>query len=360
MEKKKVYVTLQNGKVFQGYRFGASGNVSGELIFSTSMVGYIEALTNPCNYGKILVQTFPLIGNYGMIAKDVESDKAWTTAYVVREICQTPSNFRCEGELDAYLKEQGVVGVFGIDTRELTKILREEGIMNARISSKKLKDDELKALATLSIENATQATAPTQQAVYGNENAEYTVALWNFGAKNSEINSLVEQGYRVISMPATATAEEILALDVDGVVISDGAGNPKDNGTAVEEIKKVLGKKPVFGVGLGHLLLALAFGCDTKKQKYGHCGANQPVKCLQAGKVYVSAQNHTYEVVKDSVKCGEVLFVNVNDGSCEGIDYPDYKAFSVQFAPVACSIGNPENPLYKKFFTLMKKEKDNA
>lgn len=360
MEKKKVYVTLQNGKVFQGYRFGAEGNISGELIFSTSMVGYVETLTDPCNYGKILVQTFPLIGNYGVMSKDVESDKTWLSAYIVREICETPSNFRCEGDLDSYLKGQGVVGVYGIDTRELTKVLREEGTMNARISARKLKEDELKALASFKIENATKVTAPTVKETYGDENANYSVALWNFGAKNSEIKNLVKQGYHVISMPATATAEEILALNTDGIVISDGAGDPKENTVAIEEIKKVIGKKPIFGVGLGHLLLALALGCDTKKQKYGHCGANQPVKCLQVGKVYVSSQNHNYTVVKDSVKNGEILFINVNDGSCEGIDYKEYAAFGVQFAPEACSIGNPENPLYKKFFMLMKKEKENA
>ncbi len=360
MEKKKVYVTLQNGKVFQGYRFGAEGDVSGELLFSTSMVGYVETLTDPCNYGKIVVQTFPLIGNYGMIRKDLESEKAWLSAYIVREICETPSNFRCEGELDAYLKEQGVIGVFGIDTRELTKILREEGTMNARISSKRLTEKEKQALSAYTIPTAVEMIAPKTRQDYGNANAEYSVALWNFGAKNSEIQHLVEQGYSVISMPATATAEEMLSLDTDGIVISDGAGDPKTYEKAIEEIKKVLGKKPVFGVGLGHLLLALAFGCDTEKQKHGHCGANQPVKCLQAGKVYVSTQNHNYVVVTDSVKNGEVLFVNVNDGSCEGIDYQNSKAFGVQFSPVACSIGNPENPLFKKFYMMMKKEKENA
>ena len=358
--KKKVYVTLQNGKVFQGYRFGANGNVSGELIFSTSMVGYVETLTDPCNYGKILVQTFPLIGNYGFISKDVESDKAWLSAYIVREMCDTPSNFRCEGELDSYLKEQGIIGVYGIDTRELTKILREEGAMNARISARPLKDEEIKELASFAVQNAVEATAPKTCAEYGDKNSGYSVALWNFGAKNSEIKNLVNQGYFVISMPATATAEEILALGTDGIVISDGAGDPKANMEAVAEIKKVIGKKPILGIGLGHLLLALAFDCDTEKQKYGHCGANQPVKCLQAGKVYVSAQNHSYVVKSDSVKNGEILFVNVNDGSCEGIDYKDAKAFGVQFSPVACSIGNPENPLYKKFFAMMKEEKENA
>ena len=355
-----MYLTLENGKVFEGYRFGADGDVVGELVFSTGMVGYVETLTDPCNYGKILVQTFPLIGNYGVISKDVESDKAWLSAYIVREFCETPSNFRCEGELDAYLKAQGVIGVFGIDTRELTKILREEGTMNARISSRRLKEDEVKALASFSVKNAVENTASKEMATYGDENAKYSVALWNFGAKNSEIKNLVEQGYRVISMPYTATAEEILALNTDGIVVSDGAGDPKENMQAVEEIKKVLGKKPVFGIGLGHLLVALAFGCDTEKQKYGHCGANQPVKCLQAGKVYVSAQNHSYVVKSNSVKNGEILFVNVNDGSCEGIDYKDGKAFGVQFSPVACSIGNPQNPLYKKFFAMMEKEKENA
>ena len=360
MKKKKVYLTLQNGKTFQGYRFGADGETVGELVFSTGMVGYMETLTDPSNFGQIIVQTFPLIGNYGAITKDVESEKAWVKAYVVREICDEPSNFRCEGKLDDYLKQQGVVGIYGVDTRELTKILREEGSQNAKISDKKLSLDEIKALSGYKIENAVATVAPKTVSVYGNETSKYTVALWNFGEKNSTVKSLVNQGCKVISMPASATAEEILAQGVDGVVIGNGPADPKENVNAIAEIKKILGKKPVMGMGLGHQLVALALGGDTVKTKYGHRGSNQPVKCVDCGKVYISSQNHGYEVVSSSVKAGTVSFYNVNDNACEGVDYPDYKALTLQFVPDACGVGNQENPVYKKFFALMEKEKENA
>ncbi len=360
MKKKKVYLTLENGKVFEGYRFGANGEAQGELVFSTGMVGYVETLTDPNNYGQIVVQTFPLIGNYGVMPQDAESKKAWVSAYVVREVCETPSNFRCEGTLDNYLKEQGVIGIYGVDTRELTKILREEGEMNAKISSKPLNEENIKAVKVYANKDGVKAVAPTQKAFYEAENATCTVALWDFGAKRSAVENLLAQGWNVIDMPACSSADEILTLGAHGVVISDGPGNPYDNETAIAEIKKVVGNVPVLGLGLGHQLLAIALGGELKKQKYGHRGGNQPVKCVKKGKVYISSQNHGYEVVNESVQAGEILFINVNDGSCEGIDYADYQAFSVQFAPEACSIGNPENPLYKKFFALMKKENENA
>lgn len=358
--KRKVYLTLQNGASFQGYRFGATGNITGELVFSTGMVGYMETLTDPANYGQIVVQTFPLIGNYGAIRKDVEADKAWASAFIVREICDEPSNFRSEGKLEDYLVEQNVVGVYGVDTRELTKIIREKGAMNARISSKPLTEQEIKALASYKVENGVKTVAPTEKSVYGDENAKYTVALWNFGAKNSTVNNLADKGLRVISLPATATAEEVLATNADGIVLAGGAGNPAENTEIIEEIKKVLGKKPLFGMDYGHAFVALALGGKTAKQKYGHRGGNQPVKCEKCGRVYISSQNHGYEVVKGSVNVGETQFFNVNDGSCEGMDYPELKAFTVQFAPEACDLGNVENPLYKKFFALMEKEKENA
>lgn len=352
--KKKIYLTLQNGKTLQGYAFGAEGDVTGELVFSTGMVGYIETLTDPANYGQIVVQTFPLIGNYGMMRSDVESDKAWVSAYVVREICDDPSNFRMEETLEAYLKEQGVVGIHGVDTRELTKILREEGAINARISKKPLTEDEIKAMAEYKTENAVEKVAPTESKTYGEENANRTLALWNFGARNSTVQNLVSLGAKVVSVPYTATAEEILALGVDGIVISDGPGDPKDNAKAVAEIKKVLGKLPTFGIGLGHQLVALALGGDTVKHKYGHRGSNQPVKCVDCGRVYISTQNHGFEVVSDSVKQARVKFVNVNDGSCEGLYSDELKVITTQFVPECCNIGNPENPLYKKFFAMMK------
>ncbi|MBE7086283.1 MAG: carbamoyl phosphate synthase small subunit [Clostridiales bacterium] len=359
MKTKKVYLTLQNSDVFQGYRFGAEGDITGELVFSTNMVGYMETLTDPSNYGKIVVQTFPLIGNYGVIRSDVESEKCWVSAYIVREICDDPSNFRMQGKLDEYLKEQGVIGIYGIDTRQLTKVLREEGVMSARISSKPLDFEAFEEIPDFCIRDAVKTVAPTQKTEYGEATAKYTVALWNFGAKNSMINNLVSQDCKVVSMPATATAEEILALGADGVMLSDGPGDPEENKEIIEEIKKVVGKIPVFGVGLGHQMVALAFGAETMKQKQSHVGG-QPVKCQKCGKVYISSQNHGYTVIPETIKVGKIKFINVNDGTCEGIDYDEYKAFTIQFTPESCSAGNTENPLYKKFFQLMKKENENA
>ncbi len=360
MNKKKVYLTLQNGKTLQGYAFGAEGEVTGELVFSTGMVGYIEALTDPANYGKIFVQTFPLIGNYGMISSDVESDRAWVSAYVVREICDAPSNFRMEGNLEDYLKEQGVVGIYGVDTRELTKILREEGTMAAKITTKPLSEEKIQELVAYEEKNAVQAVCTEQKGYFAAENGTHTVALWNFGSKNSTIKNLTAQGYNVMSVPYNTTAEEILRLGVDGVVLSDGPGNPMDNASAIKEIQQVLGKKPMLGIGLGFQLLALALGAKTVKCKYGHRGSNQPVKCTKSGKVYISTQNHGYEVFADSVKEGEITFINVNDGACEGIACLNKKAMGVQFVPEACDIGNDDNPVYGQFLTMMEKEKENA
>ncbi len=359
MEKKKVYLTLQNGKALQGYAFGAEGDITGELTFSTGMVGYLETLTDPANYGQIVVQTFPLIGNYGVMQSDLESDRAWVSAYVVREICDEPSNFRMEGKLEDYLKAQGVVGICGVDTRELTKILRTEGAMNARISERPLTDEEIKALA--SAEEKTLATVFEKQkkGYFAAENAKYTVALWDLGAKNGTVANLNAQGCNVVLMPASTTADELLSLEVDGVVIAGGPGDPKEYTLAIQELKKLLGRKPVFGLELGHLLVALALGGDTKKHKYGHRGSNQPVKCQKCGRVYITAQNHGYEIAGNPPQ-GEISFVNVNDGSREGVDYEAINACTVQFAPEACGIGVEINPVYEKFFAMMQKEKENA
>lgn len=360
MEMKKIYLTLENGAVFEGYSFGADGERVGELVFSTSMVGYVEALTDPSVYGQILVQTFPLIGNYGVMPADAESGKAWATAYVVREICEKPSNFRLEGGLDEYLKEQGVVGIYGVDTRELTKMLREKGTMNAKISATPLTEKEIAELAAYTVEKAVQSVAPTTQASFGAEDAQYTVAVWNFGAKNSTLQNLTARNCKVVSLPCTATAEDVLSVGADGVVIADGPGDPTENAAVIPEIKKLLGKTPIFGIGLGHELIALAQGAKTMKLHHGHRGANQPVKDLQSGRVYISAQNHGYEVDKESIQRGKVRFLNVNDGTCEGIEYEEDNAFTVQFTPEACDLGNVENPLYAKFFAMMDKEKNNA
>ncbi len=359
MKKKKLYLTLQNGKALQGYAFGGDGEITGELVFSTGMVGYIETLTDPANYGKIVVQTFPLIGNYGVMKADLQSDRAWVSGYVVRECCDEPSNFRCEEKLEEYLCREGVVGIYGVDTRELTKILREEGAMNARISEKPLTEEEIKGLATHKTENAVQAVSTDKKGYFPAQKGVYTVALWNFGAKNSVIENLNAQGYNVVSLPANMTADEVLS-SADGIVLTDGPGDPAENKDIVKEIEKVLGKKPILGLGLGSQLLAIAAGGKTQKSKYGHRGSNQPVKCVEDGKVYISTQNHGYEVLADSLTRGKVSFVNVNDGSCEGVIYEDLNAIGVQFEPEACSIGTPVNPIYEQFRAMMEKEKENA
>lgn len=355
MKKQKVYLTLQNGSVFEGYSFGAKGETVGELVFTTGMVGYLETLTEPANYGQIVVQTFPMIGNYGVMKSDLESKKAWVSAYVVREFCEEPSNFRCEGKLDEFLKEQGIIGVYGIDTRQLTKILRDEGTMTAKISLKSSVNTE--ELLNHKLTGAVSAVTTDSVVTYENENAKYTVALWDFGAKNSTVNQLLAQGCKVLKVPANYTAEQILALSVDGVMLSDGPGDPTENTTIIKEIGKLVGKTPIFGVGLGHQMLAISFGSEVVKMRYGHRGG-QPVKCFANGRVYISSQNHGFVVDKDNIKVGEVDFINANDGSCEGISYSNYSAFSVQFNPESCSAACEPNLLYEKFVKLMEEQRN--
>ncbi len=363
MKKNKVYLTLQNGKVFEGFRFGAAGETVGELVFTTGMTGYLETLTDPSYYGQIVTQTFPLIGNYGVIPSDFESRRPWVSAYVVREKCDAPSNFRCEETLDAYLAKCGVVGIYGIDTRELTKIVRETGVMNACITSKPLAGpadarwDELKKYA---VKNAVQSVTCDKITVYGGDSARYTVAVWDFGCKENIIRELTSRDCRVVRVPAFYTAEQILSLNIDGIMLTNGPGDPEENTGIIEELRKLAGKKPIFGICLGHQLFALAMGGKTGKMKYGHRGANQPVKSLNTGRVYISSQNHGYEVLSSTVKNGKISFVNANDDTCEGVNYDDINAFTVQFHPEACCGPHDANPLFDKFLANMEKEKLHA
>ena len=357
MKKKKVYLTLQNGKVFEGYRFGAEGDVVGELVFTTGVVGYLETLTDPSYYGQIVVQTFPMIGNYGVIESDFESDFAHVSAYVVREYCDNPSNFRMENDLNSYLEKAGVVGIYGVDTRELTKIIRENGVMNACISDKKV---DPKSIENYQIVDAVKAVCPKTVTTAAAENGKYTVAFWDFGGKNSSVGELLSYGINVIRIPAEYTAEQILALDVDGIILSDGPGDPAENKEIIQQVKTLLGKKPIFAFGLGHQLVALALGAKTQKMKYGHRGSNQPVKHLASDRVFISSQNHGYVVNKDSITKGELTFINVNDGTCEGLDCAEYKVVSVQFTPSACSAAGESNILYNQFIEMMEKERYNA
>ena len=355
---KKVYVTLENGKVFEGYSFGAEREVVGELVFTTGMTGYIETLTDPSYFGQIVTQTFPLIGNYGMIPEDCESGKCWVSGYIVREKCDAPSNFRCKGTLEAFLKAQNIPAVYGVDTRELTKIVREAGVMPAAITFEPLKD--ISVLKGYKVKDAVKSVTGHERRESGPEDGK-RVVLYDFGAKGNIVKELVKRGCRVIEVPADTTAEEALSLHPDGIMLANGPGDPEENTAVIEEIGKFAGKLPVFGICLGHQLFALAMGGKTHKMKYGHRGANQPVRQVSTGKVFISSQNHGYEVVSDSLKgVGEVTFVNANDNTCEGVNYPGLHAFTVQFHPEACGGPHDANYLFDEFLAEMNKEKFNA
>lgn len=354
----KRYLTLEDGTTFVGEGFGAAADAVGELVFTTGMCGYIETLTDPSYAGQIVVQTFPMIGNYGIIQSDFEG-KCAVRGYVVHEWCDTPSNFRAAGDLDAYLRSVGVPGIAGIDTRALTRILRECGTMNATITDAVPAD--LAAVRAYAVTDAVASVTCAAAFEYPAEGeTRYRVALLDFGAKRNIIRSLTARGCTVTVCPASTPAADILAAAPDGVMLSNGPGDPAENTAIIAEIGKLLGRVPVFGICLGHQLMALAVGGSTVKLKYGHRGVNQPVRDLVGGRTYITSQNHGYAVVGDSLPCGEVRFVNANDGTCEGIDYPALRAFSVQFHPEACAGPRDTAFLFDRFCNLMKGETTNA
>jgi carbamoyl-phosphate synthase small subunit len=331
------YLVLQNGTVMEGLSFGVQGEVTGEVVFATGMTGYLETLTDPSYYGQIVLQTFPLIGNYGIIPSDFESAGVGTKAYIVKHPCQNPSNFRCEGNLDAFLKERSIIGLYGIDTRALTRIIRQNGVMNGKITSRPPTQDDiaeakaytiLNAVAAVSSRSVTKIMPKSQKAV---KRAAVRVALMDFGAKRGIAEALAARGCEVWSFPHDTKAEEILRMKPDGIMLSNGPGDPAESANdCIIETLRALQKNnaTIFGICLGHQLMALANGYSTRKLKFGHRGANQPVKELSTGRVYITSQNHGYAVVTDKSS-----FVNVNDGTCEGLDYGN--SFSVQFHPEA-------------------------
>ena len=349
---KKGYLILQDGRVFEGVRFGAETDTVGELVFTTGMCGYIETLTDPSYAGQIVMQTYPLIGNYGIIREDFEG-ACCVRGYVVREWCDAPSNFRTDCDLDTFLKEQGVPGLYGVDTRELTRIIREHGVMNAAICDEVPAD--LTPIETYAVTGVVEAVSCREASVHPAEGEErFRVSLLDYGAKRNIVRELQKRGCTVTVLPATTSAEEILAADPNGVMLSNGPGDPSENVYQIEQIRKLLGKVPMFGICLGHQLTALAAGGSTYKLKYGHRGVNQPVRDVEGVRTYITSQNHGYAVDSDTVKLGRVRFANANDGTCEGIDYPELKAFTVQFHPEACTGPKDTVFLFDRFVDLMK------
>ena len=347
----KAYLILSDGTVYEGERFGAECDSTGELVFNTGVVGYIETLTDPSYYGQIIMQTFPAVGNYGIIEADFEGECA-VKGYVVREWCPEPSNFRSQYTLDAFLKARGVPGICGVDTRAITQRIREQGVMNAMLAGHVPED--LSALNAYAVTGGVAAVCAKKTTLYPAHGAKKcAVTLVDYGTKRNIIRELNARGCEVTEVPPTTTAEEILAGKPDGVMLSNGPGDPAENTGCIAEIAKLLGRVPMFGLCLGHQMMALAAGGRTMKLKYGHRGGNQPVTDLKTCHTYITSQNHGYAVVSESLPTGSVRFVNANDGTCEGVDYPEWRSFSVQFHPEACAGPRDTSVLFDRFVEMM-------
>ncbi|MBO4998692.1 MAG: carbamoyl phosphate synthase small subunit [Lachnospira sp.] len=356
----KTYLILEDGHVFTGESIGAVKEVISEIVFNTSMTGYLEVLTDPSYAGQAVVMTYPLIGNYGICHEDMENKKVWHSAFIVREISRRASNFRSEDSIDNFLKEHDIPGIQGIDTRALTKILREKGTMNGMITTDENYnlDEVLPKIKEYKVTGVVKAVSIKEKEVHESEleGTPKKVALLDIGTKRNIIRCLTKRGCEVTVYPADTTAEEILSDKPDGIMLSNGPGDPKECTEVIAEVKKLYDSNvPIFAICLGHQIMALANGADTEKMKYGHRGANHPVKNTETGKVYISSQNHGYVVKEDSLPKGiaKPLFYNVNDKTCEGVRYLDKNVFTVQFHPEAC--GGPQDSefLFDEFMKMM-------
>lgn len=384
----KAFLILEDGTVFEGTHFGASKEIISEIVFNTSMAGYLEVLTDPSYAGQAVCMTYPLIGNYGICKEDMESQKAWPDGLIVRELSRMPSNFRCDCTIQEFLEEQQIPGIAGIDTRALTKRLRESGTMNGCITTNEQyvyeeMIERLKAYRTGKV--VEKVTCEHKYIIEGSQtlkengpisgSAGYTgqkemkptlvralngagkkVALLDLGAKDNIANSLKQRGCQVTVYPAFSTAEEMIGDQPDGIMLSNGPGDPKECQSIIAEIHKLYQTDiPIFAICLGHQLMALATGADTYKLKYGHRGGNHPVKDLQTNKVYISSQNHGYVV--DTKKLDAAIatpaFVNVNDETNEGLSYTGKNIFTVQFHPEACPGPQDSGYLFDRFIKMM-------
>jgi carbamoyl-phosphate synthase small subunit len=352
----KAFLILEDGTVFTGKSIGSTREVISEIVFNTSMTGYLEVLTDPSYAGQAVVMTYPLIGNYGICYEDMESDRPWLDAFIVRELSRLPSNFRCEDTIQNFLLKHDIPGIAGIDTRALTKILREKGTMNGCITTDESYDllEIQKKLSAYTTGKVVEKVTCKEKYVLEGDGPK--VALLDLGAKRNIARSLNERGCEVTVYPATTSAEEILAAQPAGIMLSNGPGDPKECTTIIEEIKKLYNTDiPIFAICLGHQLMALANGADTHRLKYGHRGGNHPVKDLETGRVYISSQNHGYVVDTDRLDPSVAVpaFVNVNDGTNEGLAYTGKNIFTVQYHPEACPGPQDSSYLFDRFMKMM-------
>ena len=376
----KAFLILEDGTVFEGTSIGSTREVISEIVFNTSMTGYLEVLTDPSYAGQAVVMTYPLIGNYGICHEDMESLKPWPDGYIVRELSRIPSNFRSEDTIQHFLESNDIPGISGIDTRALTKILREKGTMNGMITTNVYEDSDepisrmkqyqvtgvVKAASCKkpyvlsptdpNAETISVRTAEKTESLKNRAGTGKRVALLDLGAKKNIAQSLIERGCEVTVYPSHTTAEKILNSHPDGIMLSNGPGDPKENVDVIREIRKLYESDvPIFAICLGHQLMALATGADTFKLKYGHRGGNHPVKDLETGRVYISSQNHGYAVDTNSLdpKVAVPAFVNVNDGTNEGLKYTGKNIFTVQYHPEACPGPQDSSYLFDRFLKMM-------
>ncbi|MBS3887479.1 MAG: glutamine-hydrolyzing carbamoyl-phosphate synthase small subunit [Dethiobacter sp.] len=350
-------LALENGEIFYGEGFGASGSCAGEVIFNTAMTGYQEILTDPSYCGQILTMTYPLIGNYGINPVDFESRQPFLRGFVVREACNHPNNWRATETLSAYLKRNNILALSGIDTRALTRIIRQSGAMRGVISTEELDDQELvkraRTAPALSGQNLlNEVTTPVRYTIDGDGPR---VVVLDLGLKQSIVKNLSKAGCEVVVVPAMTIAEEILALKPSAMLLSNGPGDPKDAQQPILTVKKLIGKLPLFGVCLGHQILALALGADTYKLKFGHRGANQPVKDLESTKVQITSQNHGYAIDEKTLTGLDITVThrNLHDWTVEGIRHNSLPIFSVQYHPEAFPGPSDSAHIFQRFLSLM-------
>ena len=368
----KAKLVLENGLVFEGEGFGATGESIGEIVFNTSVSGYLEVLTDSSYCGQIVTMTYPLIGNYGISFEDYESEKSYLNGLVVKEYCDAYSNWRANESLSDYLKKQNVIGIQGIDTRMLTRVIRDKGSMKSVISTLDMNDSSLmkKILSFSEKDLVLNVTTKNQYSwsedgkgsltsfdEFSNKNL-YNVVVYDFGVKKSILKKLFDYKCNLIVVPATASAESILALKPDGIFLSNGPGDPFSVTSRIENIKKIIGRKPIVGICLGHQLLSLALGGKTYKLKFGHRGGNQPVKNLIRNSIEITTQNHGFVTYFNSFKNDiELTHINLNDQTVEGIRHKSLPIFSVQYYPETSSGSRSNDYLFDDFTELMKQHK---
>lgn len=358
----KKQLILEDGTIFIGKGFGSEQETMGEVVFNTGMTGYQEVLSDPSYCGQIVTMTYPLIGNYGINRDDFESIHPAVKGFIVKEAADFPSNWRTQFTIDEYFKMKKIPGISGIDTRKLTRIIRQFGTLKGTICSIDSDPQEvLKKLKTAELPTDQVSQVSTKNA-YPSPGRGKRVVLVDFGMKHGILRELNQRDCDVVVVPYNTTAEEILQLRPDGIMLSNGPGDPKDVPEAIGMLKGVLGKIPLFGICLGHQLFALACGADTKKMKFGHRGSNHPVKDLTTGKVAITSQNHGYTVDIDSLKNTKlaVTHIAINDGTVEGLKHLDYPAFTVQYHPEASPGPEDANYLFDQFMNMIDAKKQEA